>query len=50
MKKLLIIIGKLYHRVFGRVWITGKDCKRVPVYLVEDERVFVVARTLRVKK
>jgi hypothetical protein len=48
MSKIFAKIKGVYYRIIRREWITAKDCEPVPVYLVEDARVFILARTIRV--
>ena len=49
MKVFAIVKGVLF-RIIRREWIAAKGCAKIPVYVVEDSRVFVLARSLRVKK
>lgn len=48
--KILAIIKGVYLRIIRREWITAKGCERIPVLVVEDSRVFVLGRSLRVVK
>lgn len=48
--KIVASIQLLLYRLIRREWITAKGCKRIPVLLVEDSRVFVLGRSLRVVK
>ena len=49
MKKILIAIKGIIYRVIGREWISAPKCNQVPVYIVEDVRVKVIHRGIRVK-
>jgi len=51
MKNILFVLRGFIYRVIGREWIFtnyGK-CNPVPVYIVEDARVKVIHRGIRVK-
>jgi len=48
--KILAVIKGIYLRLIRREWITAKGCVRIPVYVVEDDRVHILARTIRVVK
>ena len=50
MKKILIAIKGILYRVIGLEWITAPKCKPVPIYIVEDARVKVIHRGIRVKE
>ena len=50
MKKILIAIKGIFYRIIRREWIFtnyGK-CNPVPIYIVEDARVRVIHRGIRV--
>ena len=49
MKNILITIKGIIYRVIGLEWITAPKCNPVPVYIVEDTRVKVIHRGIRVK-
>lgn len=48
MKHILVIIKGIIYRVIGLEWITAPKCEPVPVYIVEDMRVQVIHRGIRV--
>ena len=50
MKNILVIIKGVIYRVIGLEWITAPKCNPVPVYIVEDARVKVIHRGIRVKE
>lgn len=50
MNNIVATIKGVYYRIIGRKWITAKGARRVPMYTVEDSRVFVLARSARVVK
>ena len=49
MNKILVIIKGIIYRVIGLEWITAPKCNPVPIYIVEDVRVKVIHRGIRVK-
>lgn len=49
MKKILVTLKGFIYRVIGLEWITAPKCNPVPVYIVEDVRVKVIHRGIRVK-
>ena len=49
MKNILFILKGFIYRVIGLEWITPPKCNPVPVYIVEDTRVKVIHRGIRVK-
>ena len=48
MKHILFIIKGIIYRVIGLEWITAPKCNPVPIYIVEDARVRVIHRGIRV--
>lgn len=48
MNKILVIIKGIIYRVIGLEWITAPKCNPVPIYIVEDVRVKVIHRGIRV--
>jgi len=48
--KIVASIQHLLYRLIRREWITAKGCEPTPVLVVEDSRVFVLGRSLRVVK
>lgn len=49
MKNIPVIIKGIIYRVIGLEWITAPKCNPVPIYIVEDVRVKVIHRGIRVK-
>ena len=49
MKKILVMLKGMICRVIGLEWITAPKCNPVPIYIVEDGRVRVIHRGIRVK-
>lgn len=51
MKHILFIIKGILYRVIGLEWIYTPEgkCNPVPIYIVEDARVKVIHRGIRVK-
>lgn len=48
MNKILVMLKGIYYRIIGREWITAPKCNPVPIYIVEDVRVKVIHRGIRV--
>lgn len=48
MKKILVMLKGIIYRVIGLEWITAPKCSPVPVYIVEDVRVRIIHRGIRV--
>lgn len=51
MKNIPVIIKGIIYRVIGLEWITASEdmtCSPVPVFTVEDDRVRVIHRGIRV--
>ena len=48
MKHILVMLKGILHRVIGLEWITAPKCNPVPIYIVEDDRVRVIHRGIRV--
>ncbi len=49
MNKILVMLKGIIYRVIGLEWITAPKCNPVPIYIVEDDRVRVIHRGIRVK-
>ena len=48
MKNILFILKGFIYRVIGLEWISAPKCNPVPIYIVEDARVKVIHRGIRV--
>lgn len=48
--KIIAIIKGVYFKLIRREWITAKGCDRDPLVLVENARVNVVHRAVRLVK
>ncbi len=48
MKKILVMLKGIFYRVIGLEWITAPKCSPVPIYIVEDARVKVIHRGIRI--
>lgn len=48
MKHILVMLKGILYRVIGLEWITAPKCNPVPIYIVEDARVRVIHRGIRV--
>ena len=49
MKHILFFIKGFIYRVIDLEWISAPKCNPVPIYIVEDVRVKVIHRGIRVK-